>query len=170
MDGSNFKVPDDLLFCTDKGTPLDEKNLMRRTIKPIAEKLGMSWSWHVFRHTHSALAEDLGMALSDRQAQMGHGDYHMTMHYTHSDLNRRRRTLDEMADRLVGHPSENGVEAKLDADLTLNDTRLHDAMSASYGFYGRPGWTRTSDPLLRRQVLYPPELRAHRARVYPPPS
>ena len=28
------------------------------------------------------------------------------------------------------------------------------------GWFGRPGWTRTSDPLLRRQVLYPPELRA----------
>ncbi len=27
-------------------------------------------------------------------------------------------------------------------------------------FIGRPGWTRTSDHLLRRQVLYPPELRA----------
>src|ERR1700728_976430 len=26
---------------------------------------------------------------------------------------------------------------------------------------GRRGWTRTSDHLLRRQVLYPPELRAH---------
>jgi hypothetical protein len=25
---------------------------------------------------------------------------------------------------------------------------------------GRRGWTRTSDHLLRRQVLYPPELRA----------
>src|SRR2546426_825607 len=25
---------------------------------------------------------------------------------------------------------------------------------------GRRGWTRTSDPLLRRQMLYPPELRA----------
>ena len=29
---------------------------------------------------------------------------------------------------------------------------------------GRRGWTRTSDHLLRRQVLYPPELRA-RVRV-----
>ena len=26
--------------------------------------------------------------------------------------------------------------------------------------FGRRGWTRTSDHLLRRQVLYPPELRA----------
>jgi hypothetical protein len=42
---------------------------------------------------------------------------------THSDLNRRRRTLDAMADRLVSHTSENGVESKLDADLTLFDTK-----------------------------------------------
>ena len=26
---------------------------------------------------------------------------------------------------------------------------------------GRPGWTRTNDPQLRRLMLYPPELRAH---------
>ena len=26
---------------------------------------------------------------------------------------------------------------------------------------GRTGWTRTNDPLLRRQMLYPPELRSH---------
>lgn len=29
------------------------------------------------------------MALSDRQAQMGYGDVRMTMHYTHSDLERK---------------------------------------------------------------------------------
>src|ERR1700733_6517957 len=29
-----------------------------------------------------------------------------------------------------------------------------------HGEVGRRGWTRTSDHLLRRQVLYPPELRA----------
>ena len=133
MDGSKFNGPDDLVFCTDKGTPLDEKNLMRRIIKPIAERLEMAWmGWHVFRHTHSTLAEELGMALSYRQAQMGHGDYHMTMHYTHSDLNRRRRTLDQMADRLVGQSSENGVSPRIDADLTLNDTKEFEAMSVNY--------------------------------------
>ena len=87
--------------------------------------------WHVFRHTHSTLAEELGMAPSDRQAQMGHGDYHMTMHYTHSDLDRRRRTLDQVADRLVGLTSESGEGPKLDVDLTLNDTNQIVAMSTS---------------------------------------
>ena len=54
---------------------------------------------------------------------MGRDDPGMTMRYTHSDLDRRRRTLDKMADRLVGHASENGVAAKFDVDLTLNDTK-----------------------------------------------
>lgn len=132
MEESPFTEPDSLVFATDKGTPLDEKNLMRRIIKPIAEKLNMPWmGWHVFRHTHSTLAEDLGMALSDRQAQMGHGDPGMTMHYTHSDLDRRRRTLDQMAVRLIGHASENGMEGKLDVHLTLNDTNGQPAVAAS---------------------------------------
>ena len=63
----------------------------------------MPWlSWHVFRHTHATLGEQIGMALSDRQAQMGHGDPRMTMHYTHSDLDRRRAAVETMSDRLMG--------------------------------------------------------------------
>jgi integrase len=128
MAESKFQGPEDLVFATDKGTPLDEKNLMNRTIKPTAVKLKMPWmGWHVFRHTHSTLAEDLGMALSDRQAQMGHGDPGMTMHYTHSDLDRRRRTIDLMGDRLTGHVAASGLD---DANLALNDTNEQSVMAA----------------------------------------
>jgi hypothetical protein len=35
-------------------------------------------------------------------------------------------------------------------------------VSVSLLFSGTPSWTRTSDPLLRRQMLYPPELWAHK--------
>jgi integrase len=53
-----FVGPEDLVFATTKGTPLDETNLMRRLIKPVAKELGMPWlSWHVFRHTHASLGE-----------------------------------------------------------------------------------------------------------------
>jgi hypothetical protein len=49
-----------------------KKKSRNRIIKPIAAKLGMPWmGWHVFRHTHSTLAEELGMALSDRQVSYG---------------------------------------------------------------------------------------------------
>ena len=83
---------------------MNERNLLGRIIKPIATKLGMPWlSWHVFRHTHATLGEEIGMTLSDRQAQMGHGDVRMTLHYTHSDLERRRAAVEAMANRLSAH-------------------------------------------------------------------
>jgi integrase len=108
--GSEFSGPDDLVFAATKGTPLSEANLMRRVIKPIAVKLGMPWlGWHVFRHTHATLGEQIGMALSDRQAQMGHGDIRMTMHYTHSDLERRRRGIEAMSERLTVPLPEAGI-------------------------------------------------------------
>jgi integrase len=101
---SKFSGPDDLVFATRNGTPQSERNLLRRGLKPVGKKLGMPWlSWHVFRHTHATLGEQIGMALSDRQAQMGHADIRMTMHYTHSDMNRRRQSVEAMTDRLTGN-------------------------------------------------------------------
>jgi integrase len=91
---SRFGSPEDLVFASERGTPLIERNLTRRYLKPVGEKLGLPWlSWHVFRHSHSTFAEQIGMALSDRQAQMGHADITMTLHYTHSDLERRRAAV-----------------------------------------------------------------------------
>ena len=94
--------PDGLVFASGKGTPLNENNLMKRIVKPAAQGVGMPWvSWHVFRHTHATLGEQIGMALSDRQAQMGHGDVRMTLHYTHADLERRRAAVESMTDQLM---------------------------------------------------------------------
>jgi integrase len=99
---SKFIGPEDLVFASRNGTPLNENNLMRRVVKPVAVKLDMPWlSWHVFRHTHATLGEQIGMALSDRQAQMGHGDVRMTLHYTHSDLDRRRAGVEAMSEKLT---------------------------------------------------------------------
>lgn len=99
---SKLKGPDDLVFASAKGSPLSERNLLRRVLKPAGEKLGMPWlSWHVFRHTHATFGERIGMALSDRQAQMGHSDLRMTLHYTHADLDRRRESIEAMEDALL---------------------------------------------------------------------
>ena len=82
---------------------MDQGNLLNRHLKPTGKSLGMPClSWHAFRHTHATLGEQIGMALSDRQAQMGHGDVRMTLHYTHSDLNRRRAAIETLSGRLLG--------------------------------------------------------------------
>lgn len=113
--GCDFGSPEDLVFASKNGTPLVERNLTRRVLKPIGEELGIPWlSWHVFRHSHSTFGEEIGMALSDRQAQMGHSDVGMTLHYTHSDLERRRAAIETIAARLVG--KEESAEKKTDSD------------------------------------------------------
>ena len=44
--------------------------------------------------------------------------------------------------------------------MALEAAMENRAMLNTKDLIGRRGWTRTSDHLLRRQVLYPPELRA----------
>ena len=100
-----------VIMFRQEGDSADERNLMRRIIKPGAKllMLGMPWlSWHVFRHTHATLGEQIGMPLSDRQAHMGH-EVQMTMHYTHSDLERRREAIETMSTRLMGELEGSGM-------------------------------------------------------------
>lgn len=116
----SHRGPEDLVFASSNGTPLDERNLSQRHLRPVGSQLELPWlGWHVFRHTHATLGEQIGMALSDRQAQMGHSDVRMTLHYTHSGLDRRRQSIEELTARLVGR----GNSAENQPVLTLFDTK-----------------------------------------------
>src|SRR5437868_6208068 len=67
-----FTGSDDPVFAARTGKPVDEHNIARRYLKPVGESLGMDWlSWHCFRRTHTTLANELGMAFTDRMAMMG---------------------------------------------------------------------------------------------------
>jgi integrase len=88
---TRFSTPDDIVFATHKGTPKHASNLHNRVIKPVGKVLGIPWlHWHCLRNTFATLGEQLGIALSDRQAQMGHGTVWMTQEYTVSEVGRRR--------------------------------------------------------------------------------
>ncbi len=98
----NFTASNDPVFAARTGKPVDEHNIARRYLKPVGQSLGMPWlSWHCFRRTHTTLANELGMAFTDRMAMMGHSEARMTALYTAEDLQRRRTVLDQMADRLL---------------------------------------------------------------------
>ncbi len=98
----NFTASNDPVFAARTGKPVDEHNIARRYLKPVGQSLGMPWlSWHCFRRTHTTLANELGMAFTDRMAMMGHSEARMTALYTADDLQRRRTVLDQMADRLL---------------------------------------------------------------------
>jgi integrase len=88
---SKHQRPQDVVFASRAGTPIRANNIGKRYLRPLGKKLEMPWlTFHVFRNTHSTLGEEIGMRLSDRRAQMGHGSEWMTLRYTKSDLERRR--------------------------------------------------------------------------------
>jgi integrase len=97
---SEFSKPEDVVFSSSRGTPLDAHNVNSRVFRPLASELGFPVSWHLFRHSAATFAEQVDMPLSDREKLMGHARAHQTAHYTHSDVVRRRRFQNVVASQL----------------------------------------------------------------------
>jgi integrase len=96
-DASGFSGPDDYVFVSRNGTPVDANNTRNRVFRRAGDALGFHVNWHAFRHTAATWAESVGMAMSDRVAMMGHGSAGMTQYYTHEDLDRQRGSVERMA-------------------------------------------------------------------------
>jgi integrase len=99
---SRFSGPDDIVFATKNGTPKRSSNLRHQVIKPAGKKINLPWlNWHAFRYTFATIGEQLGISLSDRQAQMGHGTKWMTQEYTVSNFERRRAGAELIAEKIA---------------------------------------------------------------------
>jgi len=101
-----FTGPDDPVFASSTGRPVDAHNLLNRVLKPIGRKLGMPWlAWHAFRHTHASWVRQEGASPSDQMAMLGHTDIRVTMMYGQQDLERRRAIVEKMGAKLVPSPA-----------------------------------------------------------------
>jgi integrase len=99
---SQFSDPDDVVFASRKGTPRQSSNVRHQIIKPLGKKLGIPWlNLHTFRYTYATIGEQLGISLSDRQAQMGHGSIWMTQEYTVSHVENRRAGSELIAEMIA---------------------------------------------------------------------
>ena len=61
--------------------------------------------------------------MNDREKLMGHAKAHMTAHYTHSDVVRRRRYQNEIASRLLP-PAESPTVMVGTPDIPKDDPEL----------------------------------------------
>ena len=106
-----FVGPDDLVFVSSKGTPLDADNLRSRNLKPAAEAIGLEkLGWHDLRRTYTTLSADVGMDLKDRQGTMGHARIDMTAMYTQDSHERRRRGAEAILGAIMeGEPEASEV-------------------------------------------------------------
>lgn len=97
-----FNGPDDVVFASQRGTPINENNTRRRTFSKIAKALGIKrLSWHVFRYSHATFTAFIGMNARDRQMLMGHGSMEQTDRYTIEDHERMRGGLAQIAEMIA---------------------------------------------------------------------
>ena len=98
---THFAAVDDPIFAGAKGKPIDTHNVSNRLFRAVSDRLGIPVGWHNLRHTHSTwLDQQSTMSMADRIAQMGHASAAMTLHYSHSDLDRRRVALEWINEQL----------------------------------------------------------------------
>jgi integrase len=93
------ETPEDLVFRTVKGTPLNAKNLYNRELAPACDRIKQPRvSWHSFRHTHATLLHANGETLKTAQALLGHSDLETTLNvYTHTVTDSQRNAVERVA-------------------------------------------------------------------------
>ncbi len=101
---ANSATPEDLVFQTAKGTPLNDKNLYNRELAPACDEIGQPRiSWHSFRHTHATLLHASGEPMKTAQTLLGHSDLETTLNvYTHAVSDSQKRAVEQVAGALFG--------------------------------------------------------------------
>jgi integrase len=71
---------DDLVFCTERGTPMNPNNVRSRVLVPACKRAEIpSVGWHNFRYTYSTWANPSGESIKALQTQLGHTDSRLTL-------------------------------------------------------------------------------------------
>lgn len=97
-----WNAPGDPVFASTRGAPLDQKNWLKRKLKPLAKRLGMEITgWHAFRHSASTELANAGAPIQDRRVLLGHTTDAMNLQYTHENAERMRRNMSLLAAGLV---------------------------------------------------------------------
>ena len=104
--------PDDLVFHTERGTPLNPNNVRNRVLHPACERAGIPRvGWHNFRYTYSTWAEPTGESIKALQAQLGHTDSRLTLSvYTQPMPKAQRQLASKIARVLLPFGPKSGLD------------------------------------------------------------
>lgn len=109
--GSNYQEFD-LIFCTESGTPLDPKNLVKRAFNPALKAAGIRHiRFHDLRHTYTALLIAQGESPKYIQNQLGHASIQTTLdRYGHLMPDTHKEAAKRLDEALFGRSSRKIVE------------------------------------------------------------
>ena len=129
------------IFHGRTGQPLNHRNLLRRKIKPALLALGLPCiGYHDFRHTLISWLGAAGKNPKMIAEVVGHSDITTTLAvYTHPSMPEKLAALDSVANHLLQDVTDDG-----DGKMQIVENKK----------LGEPGRTRTSNPLIKSQLLY----------------
>jgi integrase len=100
LQSNPFKHPDDPVFASRTGKPVNDNNANKRVFKPLGAAIGVDFSWNSFRHTFASRAEDVGIRQFDKKALMGHSlTADITDGYTQEGWQRMQAVVNALADK-----------------------------------------------------------------------
>lgn len=90
------------VFQSRVGTPLENREICRRVLKPICERLGIApGGMHAFRHGRVSHLQTNGVPADFTKSQVGHSSLRTTSNYTHFSEAFMRETVERLASKLV---------------------------------------------------------------------
>lgn len=135
--------PDDLVFLSSTGTPVDPKNFVR-SFHEIRETVGLPRiTVHHTRHTAATSLKNLGVPARDAQLILGHSHITTTQQlYQHGDIKGQTDALARVGEMLTAAVA---VKTAVNTELSTGESAKFPAFTP-----GGPGGARTLDTLLKR--------------------
>lgn len=94
---TKWQGQDQPVFAGNTGMPMDGHNVLVRSFRAAAKRIGAPWAtWHTLRHTSATLADKCGLSVAEKQKLLGHRDAEMTTRYTHPEIERVREALEKI--------------------------------------------------------------------------
>jgi integrase len=145
--------PEALVLVDGDGKPVPEARLERAfaTAKKLA-KITRRFRFHDLRHTFASTLASQGVSLQVIAKALGHTTTKMSERYARPSEEAIRKAADAL-DRANNSLAVNSSRELLARPGGKGAPEVGRKPLTSSGLYGEPCWTRTSDPLLKRQVL-----------------
>jgi len=105
------KKSEDLVFTNSKGGMLNPDNLVKRHLKPVLAKAGITGGgMHAFRHGNATIMDQASAPLKIRQDRLGHVDPKTTLSYTHVISEDEKRVAAEFDEVLCANARKPEIE------------------------------------------------------------